>query len=124
MHLIRGTPILVVPTASQAAALAYLAVVVTAIVFLAWYSAVEKLGVERVGLFSGVIPVSALAAVSTVGTGTVSGLQAAGAAAVAAGILVGLTGPPPIRRDRARKRSPACVSGRRFAHQRLSVVAH
>ena len=91
-----------VPTASQAAALAYLAVVVTAIVFLAWYSAVEKLGVERVGLFSGVIPVSALAAVSTVGTGTVSGLQAAGAAAVAAGILVVLTGPPPIRRDRAR----------------------
>jgi hypothetical protein len=74
----------------------------TAIVFLAWYSAVEKLGVERAGLFNGVIPLAALAAVSAVGTGTVSGLQAAGAAAVAAGILVGLTGPRPARRDRAR----------------------
>jgi drug/metabolite transporter (DMT)-like permease len=92
LYLTRGTPILAVPTATQAAALIYLIVVQTAIVFLAWYSAVDKLGVERAGLFNGVIPVATLAAVSAVGTGTVSGLQAAGAAAVAAGILVGLTG--------------------------------
>lgn len=97
LRLTRGTPILAVPTATQAAALLYLIVVQTAIVFLAWYSAVDKLGVERAGLFNGVIPVATLAAVSAVGTGTVSGLQAAGAAAVAAGILVGLTGPRPSR---------------------------
>lgn len=102
LHLIHGTPVLVVPTATQAAALVYLTVVVTAIVFLAWYSAVEKLGVERAGLFSGVIPVATLAAVSAAGTGTVSSLQVGGAAAVAAGILVGLTRSRPVRRDRAR----------------------
>jgi drug/metabolite transporter (DMT)-like permease len=102
LHLTRGTPILAVPTATQAAALAYLTVVVTAIVFLTWYSAVEKLGVERAGLFNGVIPVATLAAVGAIGTGTVSGLQAAGAAAVAGGILVGLTGPPLVRRIRVR----------------------
>jgi len=101
LHLASGTPVLVVPTATQTAALVYLTVVQTAIVFLAWYSAVEKLGVERAGLFNGVIPLAALAAVSAVGTGTVSGLQAAGAAVVAVGILVGLTGPRPARRDRA-----------------------
>ena len=49
LHLIRGTPILAVPTGTQAGALAYLTVVVTAIVYLTWYSAMQKLGVERVG---------------------------------------------------------------------------
>jgi len=49
-----------------------------------------------------VIPVAALAAVGAIGTGTVSGLRAAGAAAGAAGILVGLTGRSPVPRDRAR----------------------
>ena len=102
LHLTSGTPVLVVPTATQTAALIYLTVVQTAIVFLAWHSAMEKLGVERAGLFNGVIPLAALAAVSAVGTGTVSGLQAGGAAAVAAGILVGLTRSRPVGRDGAR----------------------
>jgi drug/metabolite transporter (DMT)-like permease len=103
LHLTRGTPILTAPTAAQAAALAYLTVIVTAVVFLAWYSAVQRLGVERAGLFNGVIPVATLAAVGAVGTGTISGLQVAGAASVAGGILVGLTGipfpnrPPPTK---------------------------
>ena len=74
----------------------------TAIVFLAWYNAVDKLGVEPADLFNGVMPVASLAAVSAVGTGTVSGLQAGGAAAVAAGILVGLTRSRPVGRDGAR----------------------
>src|SRR5262249_57974773 len=95
--LIHGTPVLAVPTPTQAAALVYLTVVVTAIVFLAWYSAVEKLGVERAGLFSGVIPVATLAAVSAAGTGTVSGLQVGGAAAVATRILVRLSPSRPAR---------------------------
>lgn len=111
LHLASGTPVLVVPTASQTAALVYLTVVQTAIVFLAWYGAVEKLGVERAGLFNGVIPLATLAAVTAVGTGTVSGLQAAGAAAVAAGILVGLTGPRPSRRDCVRYRDCARYVG-------------
>lgn len=102
LHLIRGTPILAVPTGTQAGALAYLTVVVTAIVYLTWYSAMQKLGVERVGFVQRHDSRVHTGGLSTVGTGTVSGLQAAGAATVAAGILVGLTGPLRIRRDRAR----------------------
>src|SRR5262249_29723450 len=41
------------PTATQLAALSYLAVAVTAVVFLAWYAAMTRLGVDRTGLFNG-----------------------------------------------------------------------
>ncbi len=44
------------PTLAEAAALAYLTVVVTAMAFVLWYSAVRTLGVERAGLLSGVLP--------------------------------------------------------------------
>ena len=92
------------------------------VVFLAWYSAVQKPGVERAGLFNGVIPVAALAAVSAVGTGTVSGLHAAGAAAVAAGILAGLTGPAadpqkPGRHRRQQIPRPQRVRRRQDLHE-------
>ena len=49
-----------VPTAGEALGLAWLAVGVTAIAFVLWYSAVQALGVERTGLLTGVLPVSAL----------------------------------------------------------------
>ena len=49
-----------VPTAGEALGLAWLAVGVTAIAFVLWYSAVQALGVERAGLLTGVLPVSAL----------------------------------------------------------------
>jgi drug/metabolite transporter (DMT)-like permease len=40
-------------------AAAHLAVVVTVVAFLLWYSAVRRLGAARAGLFTGVAPVSA-----------------------------------------------------------------
>jgi drug/metabolite transporter (DMT)-like permease len=70
-----GPPVLRTPTATQLAALAYLTIAVTAIVFIAWYGAIERLGVERTGLFNGLIPVTSLAAV---------------ALAVLAGVILGL----------------------------------
>jgi drug/metabolite transporter (DMT)-like permease len=63
-------PILRTPTATQLAALSYLTVAVTAVVFLAWYAAMKRLGVDRTGLFNGLIPIASLAAVALVGTGT------------------------------------------------------
>jgi hypothetical protein len=63
------------------------------VVFLAWYAALERLGVARTGLFNGLIPVASLAAVAVVGTGTVTSSLVLGAVAVLAGLLVGLTGP-------------------------------
>ena len=70
-----GPPILRTPTPTQLAALAYLTIAVTALVFLAWYAAMERLGVDRTGLFNGLIPVASLAAVALTGTGTITPLR-------------------------------------------------
>lgn len=59
---------LVLPTASQVGAIAWLAVVVTAMAFVWWYSGLARLGAERAGLFLGLVPVGAM------GTGYILGL--------------------------------------------------
>ena len=90
------------PTATELAALAYLTIAVTAIVFIAWYGAMERLGVDRTGLFNGLIPVTSLAAVVLVGTGTITPLRSLGAVAVLAGVILGLgrsAGSRPSRHD-------------------------
>ena len=75
---------------AEAAALAYLAVVVTALAFVWWYTAVHRLGAERAGLFSGVLPVSALLAAAALGSSTLTLSRLAGVLAVALGITAGL----------------------------------
>jgi hypothetical protein len=67
--------------------------VVTTIGFVAWYSGVARLGVERAGLFAGLIPVAALASVAVVGASEISGTKLAGSLVVGAGIVLGLGGP-------------------------------
>ena len=89
-----GPPILRTPTPAQLAALAYLTVAVTAVVFIAWYGALERLGVDRTGLFNGLIPVTSLAAVALTGTGTITPLRLLGALAVLAGVILGLRRAP------------------------------
>ena len=78
------------------AALSYLAVVVTAVVFLAWYAAMKRLGVDRSGLFNGLIPIASLAAVALTGTGTITALQCLAALTVLAGVVLGLGRPPQV----------------------------
>jgi drug/metabolite transporter (DMT)-like permease len=85
-----GPPILRTPTATQLAALSYLAVAVTAVVFIAWYAAMTRLGVDRTGLFNGLIPIASLAAVTLTGTGTITLLQFLAALTVLAGVIIGL----------------------------------
>jgi drug/metabolite transporter (DMT)-like permease len=85
-----GPPILRTPNATQLAALSYLAVAVTAVVFLAWYAAMKRLGVDRTGLFNGLIPIASLAAVALAGTGTVTPVQCLAALTVLAGVILGL----------------------------------
>ena len=85
-----GPPILRTPTATQLAALSYLAVAVTAVVFIAWYAAMTRLGVDRTGLFNGLIPIASLGAVALTGTGTVTPLQFLAALTVLAGVILGL----------------------------------
>lgn len=68
----------------------YLAVVVTAVAFLLWYSAVRRIGAGRAGLFTGVVPVAAAVGGVLLG-GPVPGPPVwLGTAVVAAGVVVGL----------------------------------
>jgi drug/metabolite transporter (DMT)-like permease len=90
VHGAGGPPILRGPTAPQLAALAYLTIAITALVFIAWFGAMERLGVDRTGLFNGLIPVTSLAAVTLTGTGTITPPRLLGALAVLAGVLLGL----------------------------------
>src|ERR1700749_5114683 len=70
-----GPPVLRLPTGTQLGALAYLTIGVTAVVFLTWFGAMQRLGVERTGLFNGLVPVTSLAAVSLTGTGTITAFR-------------------------------------------------
>jgi drug/metabolite transporter (DMT)-like permease len=89
-----GPPILRTPTATQLGALSYLTIAVTAIVFLTWYAAMKRLGVDRTGLFNGLIPIASLAAVALAGTGTIAPLQCLAALTVLAGVILGLGSTP------------------------------
>jgi drug/metabolite transporter (DMT)-like permease len=123
-----GSPILRPPTSAQLAALAYLTIAVTAIVFITWYAAMGRLGVDRTGLFNGLIPVTSLAAVALTGTGTITPLELLGALAVLAGVILGLrrTSHAPASTAnhvgqlsaRHSTRAHACQSARRRNHAR------
>jgi drug/metabolite transporter (DMT)-like permease len=92
--LIADGPSLTMPSSEEAAAIAYLGVAVTTIGFVAWYTAVGLLGVERAGLFSGVLPISALACSAALGVADVTPERLAAVAVVAAGIPLGMRGGP------------------------------
>ena len=70
----------------QAGALAYMAVVVTALAFVLWYSGVGRLGVQRAGLFAGIVPISALLSAAAIGESSLTLVRLLGATAVAAGV--------------------------------------
>jgi drug/metabolite transporter (DMT)-like permease len=87
-----------VPTTSEALGLGWLAVGVTAIAFVLWYSAVQALGVERTGLLTGVLPVSALLVAALLGREQLTAGRLAGALLVGAGIAAGLLAARTARR--------------------------
>jgi drug/metabolite transporter (DMT)-like permease len=78
------------PDAEQGAALAYMALGVTVFGFVSWYSAVGLLGVERAGLFSGVLPVSALVISAVLGVAEITPERLLAVAVVAAGVTLGV----------------------------------
>ncbi len=92
---------LVVPTASEAATLAFLAVCTTAIAFLLWYGGVIRLGADRAGLFAGVMPIAGLVVGVVAGTSAWTPVGLAGSLLCGAGIAIGLRRPTePARRRR------------------------
>ena len=95
-----GAGVLRTPTAGELAGFAYLSAVVTTIAFLLWYDAIGRLGADRAGLFAGLIPVSAVVTTVALGIDRPGPADLAGAALVAAGVVVGL-------RARVAPREPA-----------------
>ncbi|RIQ23700.1 DMT family transporter [Jiangella rhizosphaerae] len=87
---------LVVPTASEAATLAFLAVCTTAIAFLLWYGGVVRLGADRAGLFAGVMPIAGLVVGVAAGTSAWSPVGLAGSLLCGAGIALGLRRPTAV----------------------------
>ena len=81
-------------------AVAYLAVAVTAVAFVLWYSSVRRLGAALAGLLTGVAPVAAAATGVALGGPAPEPLVWLGVAVVASGLALGLRrppGPPPSR---------------------------
>jgi len=76
---------------------AYLAVGVTAMAFVLWYTCVERVGAARAGLLTGIAPIAAAATGVALGGPRPSLLVWVGVAVVAAGLALGLT-----KRDRVR----------------------
>jgi drug/metabolite transporter (DMT)-like permease len=71
-------------------AMAYLAVMVTAVAFLLWYSAVSTFGPGRVGLLTGIAPISAAITGIVAGRGVPAPLVWLGIVVVVAGLAAGL----------------------------------
>jgi len=88
--LVAEGPTLPLPDTEQAAALAYLALGVTTFGFICWYSAVGLLGVERAGLFSGMLPISALAGSAALGVAEITPERLLAVAVVAGGVTLGV----------------------------------
>jgi drug/metabolite transporter (DMT)-like permease len=97
---LHGRAAVAIPTGAEAAALAWLAVATPA-AFVAWYSGLDRLGVDRAGLFAGLIPVAALLSVAVVGTSTITPLKLSGSLLVGGGLVLGLVAQPPLRVRRA-----------------------
>jgi drug/metabolite transporter (DMT)-like permease len=80
-------------TAVDWAAMGYLAVMVTAVAFLLWYSTVAALGAGLVGLLTGIAPISAAAVGIVIGGNVPSVPVWCGVLVVLGGLSMGLSGP-------------------------------
>ena len=77
--------------ASDLAAVAYLAVLVTAVAFVLWYSSVAMLGAGPAGLLAGIAPISAAVTGMALAGGVPGVAVWAGMAVVGVGLVAGLT---------------------------------
>jgi drug/metabolite transporter (DMT)-like permease len=109
--LLAEGPSLPVPDAGQAAALAYLAVGVTVLGFVSWYTAVGLLGVDKAGLFSGVLPVSALVFSAALGVAELTPGRLGAVAVVALGVTLGVRAAAPALGDSSSPRLRTSLSG-------------
>jgi hypothetical protein len=89
-------------------------VVLTVVAFLCWYAGLGRLGVERAGVFAGLVPVASLAGAAALDRAVPTPAQLAGTVAVALALVSALR-----HRDR-RAGHPGAESSRRRAQYRVS----
>ena len=82
------------PTLGEAGALAYLALFMTVIAFVAWFTGLNRLGVPRAGMLVGIMPLATLATAAIMAGSFPQPVQILGVATVAAGLFAGLTTAP------------------------------
>jgi len=75
----------------------HLAVVVTALAFVLWYTAVDRIGAGRAGLFTGIVPVAAAAGGVLLGAPVPGAAVWLGTGVVALGLAIGFARPAPQR---------------------------
>jgi drug/metabolite transporter (DMT)-like permease len=93
------------PTATEALALTYLAVLMTVVAFIAWFVGLQRLGVERAGMIVGVMPIATLTTAAIM-AGALPGIgQTLGVLTVAVGLALGLTTQEPAPRSAVRTAS-------------------
>lgn len=85
------------PTTEEAAAIAYLAVLTTAVAFVLWFRAVERLGAARAGLLVGLMPVAAVTVEMAMEARAATATETLGVALVVAGVLAGQRRPVNVR---------------------------
>ena len=82
------------PTAVEAATLGYLSLLMTVVAFIAWFTGLQRLGVERAGMIVGLMPVATLVTAAIQAGQLPDPGQTAGVLVVALGLAVGLTAQP------------------------------
>ena len=90
------------PSTGEAVVLGYLATVVTAGAFLAWYAGLATLGVERAGILVGLMPIATVGTAAFIDRHLPDLAQLAGVLVVAVGLALGL-GARSVRRQRGRE---------------------
>jgi drug/metabolite transporter (DMT)-like permease len=103
------------PSGPEAATLAYLSIVLTVLVFLVWYGGIARLGVERAGMFVGLLPVTTLLTASIQDGAVPSPAQAAGVLVVAGGLAAGLAARSASRSGESPPRQPGSPDRRHFS---------
>ena len=85
-----GGDVLRMPTPSEGLSILYLGIAVSGLGFFAWYSAIVRLGVERAGLFTGLMPMFALLTGWALATNDPNPLQFLGVVIVGMGVTIGI----------------------------------
>ncbi|MEQ4302913.1 DMT family transporter [Plantactinospora sp. B6F1] len=99
------------PTATETATFGYLAAMMTVVAFLAWFTGLRQLGVDRAGVLVGLMPVATLLTAAVQAGRPPDPGQTVGVLVAGVGIAVGL-GAGRSRRDRAAPRDPEPAGGR------------